>query len=184
MERVWESAKFPPLDIFSRVIDRLISKFTALVVEQGSKTVRIKMRTLLSVFAIVIASTAHGEHAFEGRDLMVGQTLYGDHCASCHGANLEGQENWQIRNDDGTMPAPPHDVTGHTWHHDSQMLFDYTKLGGAGLLAQRGVTGFTSAMPSFEETLTDDEIWTVLAYIQSTWPQEVQDMQAARSPGH
>ncbi len=142
------------------------------------------MRLQSSLLFILFAGTAHAEHEFESRDLVAGQVLYAEQCASCHGLNLEGQANWQIRNDDGTMPAPPHDETGHTWHHDSQLLFDYTRLGGAGALAERGITGSASAMPSFGDTLTDDEIWNILAYIQSTLPEEVQDIQAARSPDH
>ncbi len=142
------------------------------------------MRHQISFFVILLAGSAHAEHEFETRDLVAGQNLYAEQCASCHGLNLDGQANWQVRNDDGTMPAPPHDETGHTWHHDSQLLFDYTRLGGAGALAERGITGFASAMPSFADNLTDDEIWNILAYIQSTWPEEVQEIQAARSLGH
>src|SRR5690349_4906950 len=46
-----------------------------------------------------------------------GKAIYAANCASCHGANLEGQANWKSRNPIGRMPAPPHDDTGHTWHH-------------------------------------------------------------------
>lgn len=142
------------------------------------------MNPRIFLFAILFAGAAHAEHAFENRDIVAGENLYAEQCASCHGRNLEGQPNWRVPNDDGTMPAPPHDATGHTWHHDSQLLFDYTRLGGAGALAERGITNFASAMPAFGETLTDDDIWTILAYIQSTWPEDVQEIQAARSPGH
>ena len=82
------------------------------------------------------------------------------------------------------LPAPPHDQTGHTWHHDNQLLFEYTKLGGKAALSARGVTGFASGMPGFGETLTDEEIWDILAYIRSTWPERIQDIQAARNPPH
>ena len=149
-----------------------------------SGTAEIKMRLQISLLFVLYAGAAHAEHEFANRDLAAGQTLYAEQCAYCHGPNLEGEDNWQVRNDDGTMPAPPHDETGHTWHHDSQLLFDYTRLGGAGALAERGITDFASAMPAFGGILTADEIWDVLAYIQSTWPEEVQDIQAARSPGH
>ena len=43
-----------------------------------------------------------------------GEAIYKQHCASCHGENLEGQPNWKTRNDQGRLPAPPHDETGHT----------------------------------------------------------------------
>ena len=59
--------------------------------------------------------------------LVTGRQLYVAHCASCHGANLEGQANWQTRRPDGKLPAPPHDATGHTWHHADRVLFDITR---------------------------------------------------------
>ncbi|MBL4645745.1 MAG: c-type cytochrome, partial [Rhizobiales bacterium] len=46
-----------------------------------------------------------------------GAVIYAEYCASCHGADLEGQPNWQSPDADGKMPAPPHDQRGHTWHH-------------------------------------------------------------------
>ena len=49
------------------------------------------------------------------RLVALGKRIYAEHCASCHGANLEGQPNWRIRKPDGRMPAPPHDSSGHTW---------------------------------------------------------------------
>ena len=101
--------------------------------------------------------------------VVLGRTVYGDQCASCHGADLQGQDNWRARNADGTLPAPPHDRTGHTWHHPDRFLFDYTRRGGAAM----GIPGFKSAMPGFREILKDGEIRAVLAYIKSRWPASV-----------
>lgn len=123
-------------------------------------------------------------HELDSRDIGGGKVLYKEHCASCHGPNLEGQPNWRSLNDDGTLPAPPHDETGHTWHHDNQMLYDYTALGGAGALAERGITNFKSAMPGFADVITEEEIWDILAYIRSTWSKRIQEIQAGRNPSH
>ncbi|MGB3246525.1 MAG: cytochrome c [Sulfitobacter sp.] len=138
------------------------------------------------VFAVLLvaASPASADHELDGRDIAAGQALYAENCASCHGIALKGQPNWQSPNADGVLPAPPHDATGHTWHHDNATLFEYTKLGGKGALAVRGVTGFNSGMPAFEETLSDDDIWNILAYIRSTWPAREQQAQASRNPPH
>ena len=142
------------------------------------------MRSFLTL-AISLASTgAMAGHELDNRDLGRGQALYADSCAACHGANLEGQPDWRVPGADGILPAPPHDETGHTWHHDNQLLFDYTKYGGQSALAQRGVTGFTSGMPGFGETLSDAEIWDILAFIRSTWSDRVQDIQSSRNPPH
>ena len=103
-----------------------------------------------------------------------GETLYVENCAECHGQNLEGQPNWQIKNADGILPAPPHDATGHTWHHADQLLFDITKRGGQAAAPK----GFISGMPEFGEILSDDDILATLAYIKSRWPQEIRKRQA------
>lgn len=141
-------------------------------------------RPLAFGLALVIATSARADHELLERDIAAGAALYQDNCAACHGANLEGQPDWQTPNPDGTMPAPPHDVSGHTWHHDNQLLFDYTKFGGQGALAMRGIDEFNSAMPAFDGVLTDDEIWEVLAYVRSTWPPRAQEVQASRNRGH
>ena len=145
---------------------------------------RVMVRCLLIAWVAFLPWAALAGHELDDRDLVVGKEIYAENCASCHGENLQGQKNWQIANDDGTLPAPPHDETGHTWHHDNQLLFDYTKLGGKLALSERGISDFTSGMPGFSELLSDDEIWTVLAYIRSTWPERVQEIQAGRNRPH
>ncbi|NOC83858.1 cytochrome c [Ruegeria sp. HKCCD6428] len=99
----------------------------------------------------------------------MGQSIYADQCAACHGARLEGQPNWRIRGEDGLLPAPPHDATGHTWHHDDETLFTLTKYGLAGLMENAPPSG----MPVYEDVLTDDEIIAVLSFIKSTWPDDL-----------
>lgn len=133
--------------------------------------------------AVLLAGGAQAAHELDDRDLSRGEALYQEHCASCHGANLEGQENWQSPGSDGILPAPPHDETGHTWHHDNRLLFDYAKLGGQAAMDARGVE-FRSGMPAFEGVLTDDELWDILAFIRSTWPERVQEVQSMRNPPH
>ncbi|RKF12474.1 cytochrome c [Roseovarius spongiae] len=108
-----------------------------------------------------------------GADIAAGEALYAESCASCHGAELEGQPDWRRRLDNGRMPAPPHDETGHTWHHSDRNLFIVTK-GGVGAI----VPGYESDMPAFEDILTDDEIADVLSYIKSTWPDRQREFQA------
>ena len=98
-----------------------------------------------------------------------GATLYAETCAACHGAALEGAEDWRGRNEDGSFRAPPHDETGHTWHHADAQLFAITKFG------TEEVTGgaVVSDMQGFGEVLTDDEIRAVLAFIKAQWPERV-----------
>ena len=103
-----------------------------------------------------------------------GRALYQTHCASCHGKNLEGQSDWQIRLPNGRLPAPPHDRTGHTWHHPDEHLFRITKFGIVPPLAPEG---YESDMPAFGDVLSDDEIWSALNFIKSTWPDRFQRRQ-------
>ena len=102
-----------------------------------------------------------------------GQQVYASNCASCHGAQLEGQPNWQQDLPTGGRPAPPHDATGHTWHHNDRSLFTTVKFGGQATAPP----GVKSNMPALGGSLSDEEIWAVLAYIKSTWPPEVQAAQ-------
>ena len=140
------------------------------------------MRAIFIALVITLATHANSHHELANRNLENGYSNYQEYCASCHGVNLEGQANWRSRNQDGTLPAPPHDETGHTWHHETEMLFEYTKLGGQVTLEAVGVKNFTSGMPAFGDVLTDEQIWEVLSYIRSTWPQHIQDAHATRHP--
>lgn len=142
------------------------------------------MKHLLVLLVGFVATSADADHELEDRNLSNGQSLYAENCASCHGKNLEGQPNWRTPDENGVLPAPPHDETGHTWHHDNALLFEYTQRGGEEALAARGVAGFASGMPGFGETITDDDIWDILAYIRSTWPERAQEVQAARNRPH
>lgn len=109
--------------------------------------------------------------------LTQGAALYAAQCANCHGAKLEGQPDWRERKADGRLPAPPHDATGHTWHHPMEMLVQMTRDGMVPPLAPEG---YQSDMPAFGHILSDDEIRAVLAYIESQWPDEVKQMRAER----
>ena len=106
---------------------------------------------------------------YDAEVVALGQDIYADQCAACHGARLEGQPNWRIRGEDGLLPAPPHDATGHTWHHDDETLFTLTKYGLAGLMENAPPSG----MPVYDDVLTDDEIIAVLSFIKSTWPNDL-----------
>jgi mono/diheme cytochrome c family protein len=112
------------------------------------------------------------------RSIARGQQIYAENCAACHGVDLEGQANWRTRKANGRLPAPPHDASGHTWHHDDQTLFNLTKYGLSALIGRSVETD----MPAYDGKLTDDDIWAVLAFIRSQWPKKIQDRQAALTP--
>ena len=95
-----------------------------------------------------------------------GRQLYLDNCAACHGADLEGQPDWRRPLPSGRLPAPPHDATGHTWHHPDRVLREIILRGTAAVVGN----GYESDMPGFEGLLTEAEVEAVLDYLKSEWP--------------
>lgn len=96
------------------------------------------------------------------RQVALGRQLYARHCAQCHGTELQGEPDWQVRRPSGELPAPPHDASGHTWHHPDQQLFAITKHG----IARFAPADYRTAMPSFVGVLSDGDIRAVLAFIK------------------
>jgi mono/diheme cytochrome c family protein len=131
----------------------------------------------IALAATVIFSESGGPPA---PDLAAGERLYAVHCAACHGASLEGQPDWRRRKADGRLPAPPHDDSGHTWHHDDELLFDLVKYG---MTPPRAPEGYVSDMPAYAGVLNDGEIHAVLAFIASRWSDEVRERRAQRLGG-
>lgn len=84
---------------------------------------------LLLLTAGLLGNAAHAQQSELKADpdnqkqVQRGQLVYKRFCSLCHGMNLEGQPNWRKRKTDGKLPAPPHDETGHTWHHPDDVLF-------------------------------------------------------------
>jgi mono/diheme cytochrome c family protein len=139
---------------------------------------RGRLWAVLIVLALVAGAGFHFARSVDGGntlrpdDIKVvaqGEKIYAKYCASCHGENLKGQPNWRQRGPNGLLPAPPHDASGHTWHHPDELLFKMTKLGPAKLVGD----GYLSAMPGYETTLSDAEIIAALSYIKSRWPAEI-----------
>ncbi len=131
---------------------------------------------LLAIGLIGCGSAGSGDEASAVEVVALGERAYQANCASCHGTNGEGQPNWQSRRADGTLPAPPHDASGHTWHHPDEVLLEIIRRGGQ---AVYGGAGLKSGMPAFGGQLTDVEIEAVLAYIKSRWGKEERQYQEA-----
>ena len=97
----------------------------------------------------------------------LGRQVYATHCAACHGAKLEGQPDWRQRDAQGRLPAPPHDASGHTWHHPDDTLVRITKFGVA---KAANLASYESSMPAYEGVLSDAEIVAALSWIKAQWP--------------
>lgn len=105
--------------------------------------------------------------------IALGKSVYDASCASCHGAELEGQPDWRNPSANGRLPAPPHDETGHTWHHADELLLAIIRSGTAAVVGG----GYQSDMPGFDGILTEAESQAALEFIKSTWPQREADYQ-------
>jgi S-disulfanyl-L-cysteine oxidoreductase SoxD len=148
------------------------------------------MRKLLILCGVVLVAMAGGvwstwesAPAFlrgDGADpaqIAMGAEVYEAACATCHGVDLEGQPDWRVRRSDGRLPAPPHDETGHTWHHSDEVLFNITKYG----MQYYAGDDYRSEMPAFEGLLSDEEVVAVIEFIKSTWPAHIRELQERRN---
>jgi mono/diheme cytochrome c family protein len=138
---------------------------------------RTLQSTLLLLLAACDRAAAPGSVQLDTRDAAVlasGQSVYAQHCAACHGERLQGQPNWRLRDASGRLPAPPHDASGHTWHHPDEVLFRITKYGVA---KAANLKDYDSAMPAYEGVLSDAEIVAVLSWIKSQWPAGAREKQ-------
>jgi mono/diheme cytochrome c family protein len=98
-----------------------------------------------------------------------GETLYTQHCASCHGRNLEGAANWKTPLADGSYPPPPHDSSGHTWHHKDEVLMN--------IILNGGNPKNTPLMPAYKEKLTASEVVAILDFMKSKWGEAEREFQ-------
>jgi mono/diheme cytochrome c family protein len=112
--------------------------------------------------------------ALDPRQVARGQTIYQTYCAQCHGLKGEGQTNWRQQNPDDTYPPPPHDSTGHTWHHGDGLLYRIVRDGGT----IYETPGFKSAMPAFGGQLDSEETKAVITYLKSLWGLKERSFQA------
>lgn len=98
-----------------------------------------------------------------------GEDLYMQYCAECHGADLKGSPTWKEPLADGSLPPPPQDDTGHTWHHPDRQLLEIIQNGGD--------PNFGSKMPAFGDKLTEDQIVSILEFFKSKWGVEAREAQ-------
>ena len=99
----------------------------------------------------------------------MGEKVYLQQCFSCHVFNIEGQSGWQDTMIYGMRLAPPHNKSGHTWHHPDELLFSLTKSGFKVMIND----DYKVSMPVCDVILSNEEIIASLSYIKFTWPEEV-----------
>jgi mono/diheme cytochrome c family protein len=126
-------------------------------------TARANQSVVINQTPVPPLPTLNPEYAAQG------EILYTQYCAKCHGANLEGSPNWKQLLPDGSLPPPPHDSSGHTWHHSDELLISITENGGD--------PTYNSKMPPFKDQLNRKEVVAILEFIKSKWGREEREYQ-------
>lgn len=122
-------------------------------------------RSLAAVLCALALAACGSDHSHEVPDAYAGMTnpftddataieagevLYQEHCAVCHGEYLLGDGP-----DAALYDPPPSNLYHHTNHHED----DY--------LIWRVAEGFGD-MPSWNDELTMDEMWQIIAFLRVT----------------
>ena len=131
---------------------------------------RAGARILAWTWLLVACDNRHDGAAtrLDSAILRTGASVYEARCASCHGAQGEGAADWKRPGPDGIYPAPPHDSTGHTWHHADGLLYRIVASGMARALGDSsGQSRY--GMPPFDSTLSPLEIHAVITYLKAGW---------------
>lgn len=106
-----------------------------------------------------------------------GKQIYQANCARCHGENGVGAPNWKTPDENLNYPPPPHNDTGHTWHHADRVLYEAIRDGLRDPLKPNSEL----RMPAFGNTLNDADIEAMLAYFKSLWTNEHSEFQYLRT---
>ena len=131
----------------------------------------------LGVYARIRPGAADRINSDDATLVDMGKTVYTTHCAACHGAQLQGQPDWRRAGPNGRLPAPPHDDSGHTWHHPDAYLVHVVE---QGIVA--GVDrppDYQGNMPAFGAVLNRAQTVAVLSYIKSSWSPDYRAWQEA-----
>lgn len=177
--RLWESHKRAVWPIESRPSGAynifMVQKLFLLLIAFGFVSLVAYLASEVrgnALFAreVVIAGTAvPPPPPLDQEQIAQGEGLYLQHCANCHGVDRQGAENWKVSGLDGRLPPPPHDDSGHTWHHPDFQLVEIIRTGGAPL--------YDGVMPGFAERLARHEIDAILEYLKSEWGREAREYQ-------
>ncbi len=79
--------------------------------------------------------------------LRLGETVYQENCAACHGERGEGHIQ---------LDAPALDGTEHAWHHSDTQIIGLIRTGG-------------QQMPPVGANFTPEEVDAVIAYVKQWW---------------
>src|SRR6266851_9505999 len=142
---------------------------------------RLLMGAMLAAAShVAIVRAADEAPSLDLESVKSGRAIYGQYCASCHGANAQGAPGWQERNEHGELPAPPHNAEGHTWRHSDAMLYEMVNKGWRDPFNRTKQL----TMPAFDGVLSPEQIRAVITYLKTLWTPEQTQFQLEESQGH
>ncbi len=95
----------------------------------------------------------------------LGRVTYQQHCMDCHGERLKGKPTWHRTIKSQNQAGTPLNADGVTWHLSDQRLFSAI---ATGVRVKGEKTKQIHDVP-FAGTVSDDEIWALIAYFKTTW---------------
>jgi mono/diheme cytochrome c family protein len=137
---------------------------------------------LISLFGIFLigcqSSNTDNSSSASQDERNIGRDLYVQYCAACHGATGAGQfpDDPYAPDASGRVGAPPHDSTGHTWHHPDAVLVKIVQEGRA--------MPNVHPMPPFGSQLTESQILAIFDHIKTWWLPEQVESQATTSANY
>jgi len=169
-EELWRGFGPQTADVLENAIAEAIATFQASALDSVAQETAIQPVPTLEPF---VPSDSQPTNVpvptLNPQAVSLGEQLYAQHCSACHGSNLEGQPDWKNRLPDGSYPAPPHDSSGHTWHHTDALLLEIIAEGGNPVLG--------ATMQGFADVIDEQEMLAVLEFIKSSWGQEERELQ-------
>lgn len=131
-------------------------KFSPTRIPFGVWIIIVGVTSVLAAVVMVSQNGASAAYIEPANDetYALGQKVFADTCATCHGPSGEGDI------------GPPMNGSGHTWHH----LDDYLRT-----TVRDGIPG--TQMQGHEDHLTPEEIDAVIAFVKTWWTPEQQVMQ-------
>ncbi len=105
---------------------------------------------------------------YDSEQITQGRVYYEETCAKCHGISGEGMFPEAPLEPDasGRYGAPPHNSTGHTWHHTDELLLRYVLEGGFADLSN------FYPMPRWDDLYDREKAALIIAYIKTMWTDE------------
>jgi len=111
----------------------------------------------------------HGNAA----QVALGHSLYDQHCAFCHGQDLAGKPGWDGDYPTGGRPPLPLDGSAAIARLTDRDLFDVSKFSGQPF----SPPSYKNDMPGFEGRLANADLWAIIAFMKSRWPEEAREQQ-------